>query len=362
MQKKRLRFGILTIYGMDNFGNRLQNYALQEFIKENFGYVETIENIEGVYNDDKLGLCKFKIKNWIRAHIPKNIIWKKYSYFYYFNKLINTSSIHIDSNHVPVDLYKKYDYFLTGSDQVWNPNFNRISDIDFLTFCKNKQKIAFSASFGVSKLEDNQKEYFYKNINSIPNISVREDSGKCIIKELGIKNNVEVLADPTMLISPEKWRSISKKPKNFPNKKYIFKYFLGNMSAEKTNQMVLLAKENDLDIIDILDINDACYCSGPAEFLYLEEHAELVLTDSFHSCVFAILFERPFVVYERDDNNKDMSSRLDTLLNKFELSKNKYSYILNNKNLAKIEYDKQILEKEKEKAIKFLKDSIVENN
>ena len=70
MQKKRLRFGILTIYGMDNFGNRLQNYALQEFIKENFGYVETIENIEGVYNDDKLGLCKFKIKNWIRAHIP----------------------------------------------------------------------------------------------------------------------------------------------------------------------------------------------------------------------------------------------------------------------------------------------------
>lgn len=78
--------------------------------------------------------------------------------------------------------------------------------------------------------------------------------------------------------------------------------------------------------------------------------------------MFAILFERPFVVYERDDNNKDMSSRLDTLLNKFELSKNKYSYILNNKNLAKIEYDKQILEKEKEKAIKFLKDSIVENN
>ena len=62
---------------------------------------------------------------------------------------------------------------------------------------------------------------------------MREDSGKCIIKELGIKNNVEVLADPTMLISPEKWKSISKKPKNFPNKKYIFKYFLGNMSAEK---------------------------------------------------------------------------------------------------------------------------------
>lgn len=353
MQKEVLNFGILTIYGMDNFGNRLQNYALQEFIKENFGSVETIENINGVNDTNEKTVIIFRIKNYIRAHIPKNKIWKKYACFYQFDRLIKKSKYHIDYSHIPAQLKQQYDYFLTGSDQVWNPNFDRMSDIDFLTFADSKQKIAFSASFGVSELENNQKEYFYKNLKDIPNISVREESGKDIIADLGIVNEVEVLADPTMLISPEKWKSISKKPKNFPNKRYILKYFLGKISEEKINEIILLAQKNDWSIIDILDINDACFCSGPAEFLYLEEHAELILTDSFHSCVFAILFNRPFMVYDRDDSNKDMSSRIDTLLKKFKLN-NKYNNELSDHNVFRNEYNKEILKVEKEKAIRFI--------
>lgn len=353
------KYAILTIYGMDNFGNRLQNYALQEFIKENFGEVETIENIEGIYSTNKKEVLKFNIKNWIRAHIPRNNIWKKYACFYQFNRLIKTSDIHIDSKHIPEDLYQKYDYFLTGSDQVWNPNFGRMSDIDFLTFANERQRIAFSASFGISKLEDNEKEYFYERIKKIPHISVREDSAKKIIEELNIKTPVEVLVDPIMLIDSEKWISISKKPKGFPKKKYIFKYFLGKMSYEKTKELELLATVNNWEIVDILNPNDPCYVSGPAEFLYLEEHAELVITDSFHSCVFAILFKVPFKVYLRDDNNKDMSTRLLTLLTKFDLNNCLYDGKLSSDSLF-IDYSNvsNILDIEKNKAIEFITKSL----
>ncbi|MFQ6793631.1 MAG: polysaccharide pyruvyl transferase family protein [Thomasclavelia sp.] len=353
------KYAILTIYGMDNFGNRLQNYALQEFIKENFGEVETIENIDGIYSSDKKKVLKFHIKNWIRAHIPRNNVWKKYACFYHFNKLIKVSDIHIDSKHIPKNLYQKYDYFITGSDQVWNPNFGRISDVDFLTFAKINQRIAFSASFGISYLENNEKKFFYERIKYIPYISVREDSAKKIIEELNVETPVEVLVDPTMLIDLKKWSSIAKIPKGFPNKKYIFKYFLGNMSNEKTKELESLATSNNWEIIDILNPSDSCYVSGPAEFLYLEEHAELVITDSFHSCVFAILFNVPFKVYLRDDKNKDMSTRLLTLLTKFDLNNCLYNGKLDPSSLS-VDYSNisNILNIERNKAIEFIKNTL----
>lgn len=353
------KFAILTIYGMDNFGNRLQNFALQEFIKENFGDIETIENIEGIHSLNKSSVLKFKIKNYIRAHIPRNKLWKKYACFYQFNRLIKISNIHIDTRHIPEYLYKKYDYFLTGSDQVWNPNFGRISDIDFLTFADERQRIAFSASFGISKLENGEKNYFYERIKNIPHISVREDSAKKIIEELNVETPVEVLVDPTMLIDSKKWLSVSKKPKGFPNKKYIFKYFLGKMSDEKNKELEVLAIANDWEIVDILNSNDPCYVSGPAEFLYLEKHAELVITDSFHSCVFAILFSVPFKVYLRDDKNKDMSTRLQTLLTKFDLNNCLYNGNLNFDSLF-VDYSNvsNILDIEKSKAIEFIAKSL----
>lgn len=117
-----------------------------------------------------------------------------------------------------------------------------------------------------------------------------------------------------------------------------------------------LAKNNNYEIIDISNKDSEFYDIGPAEFLYLEKNASLVVTDSFHSCVFSIIFNTPFAVVERDDNGlPSMHSRIETLLGKFNMEfaivKNEISNEILNNNF---ENTLEIIKKEKEKTYKFL--------
>ena len=151
-------------------------------------------------------------------------------------------------------------------------------------------------------------------------ISVREFVGRDIVKQLTGRDDITVLIDPTMMIENNEWELVMKKPEKLKTNKFILKSFLGNVSDNVWNELKRVAKENDCEIIDISDKNSPYYDVGPAEFLYLEKNAFLVATDSFHSCVFSILFSTPFVVFKRQDNElENMYSRIETLLEKFEM-------------------------------------------
>ena len=117
-------------------------------------------------------------------------------------------------------------------------------------------------------------------------MSVREDTGKKIIEDLTNRDDIEVLIDPTMLLTIERWENVMKKPEQYRGEKYILCYFLGNLSDEKKEAINAIAKEKKCKIINLLDKNDLYYSSGPSEFLWLEKNAELICTDSFHSSVF----------------------------------------------------------------------------
>ncbi len=109
-----------------------------------------------------------------------------------------------------------------------------------------------------------------------------------------------------------------------------------------------------------MDKNDPFYINGPQEFLYLEKHAFLVCTDSFHSSVFALLFNRPFIIFEREQEGiSNMNSRLETLITKFELKNRKYNKKITKENLQ-CNYSEalKILKKEKEKCDEFIKKAI----
>src|SRR5699024_9478535 len=98
----------------------------------------------------------------------------------------------------------KYDFFITGSDQVWNPlNINNLNKF-FLTFTEPKKRIAYAPSISSDKLPE---EYLadYKNwLEGMDSVSIREDTGAMIIKDLtGI--DAPVLADPTLLLTKEEW-------------------------------------------------------------------------------------------------------------------------------------------------------------
>lgn len=351
-----MKVAIITINDNGNYGNRLQNYAVQEFLEKYNVEVETICNKTKGRNSK----TKEKIKNIIGFLFPIKK-FSRHNAFVKFNKNIKFSKYYIDLNNIPKNLKEKYDFFVVGSDQVWNPNFGRFSDIDVLKFADNNQKISFSASFGISELPERYKDYAINNLSTFKSISVREDAGKRIVESLINRKGVDVLLDPTMLIEQEKWDGLLVKPKKMKeNKKYVLNYFLGNLSEERKKKIDKFAKENNCEVINLLDKNNEFYYTGPSEFLYLEKNAFLICTDSFHSSVFAILFNRPFIVFNREDKEENMNSRLETLINKLNLKNVEYNGKITKENL-KCDYKEaySIIDDERKKAEDFVRKSLL---
>lgn len=349
--------GIITIIGNNNYGNRLQNYALQKVLENLKIDSYTLNN--SPYSNTKKGYILRLIKN-IKKSETYSDNKKRAQNFKEFNKNIKFSSKKITA----YSKLKEYDYVITGSDQVWNPDFGRLRDVDLLTIVPGNKRIAFSASFGVNDIPDKIKPRVANELKKFKAISVREDRGKEIVEELTGREDVEVLVDPTMLLTTEEWDKVSKKPKMLKTDKYILNYFLGELSEERKKEIQRVAQENNCEIINILDNNSPFYECGPSEFIYLEKHAFLICTDSFHSSVFAILYNRPFIVFDREQKNvANMNSRLETLLNKFNLKNRKYNgkeitkenLIVNYKNASKVLID------ERNKSINFLTKTLKKN-
>lgn len=341
------KVAIITIYDMNNYGNRLQNYAVQEILKKRGFHVETLENINIVDNVNKL-----------ESGLSPNEERKQC--FLDFNENINVAEEVIFHNDFPKDLNDRYDYFVIGSDQIWNYDFlDRFSSFVFLPFASKEKRVALSASFGVHHVPEEHRDK-YEGLQEMNYISVREDAGKKLVKELTGREDAVVLIDPTMALERQAWDKVMKKPKNFTSKKYILKYFLGPISSKKEKEIQRVAKENGCDIIDIMD-KESCYNSGPAEFVYLCKNAFLIVTDSFHSCVFSVIFNRPFIAFERENFSVNMNSRLETLFAKFELGERIFKDKIY-KEMLELDYSKvnKILEEERKKFDKFIDNALLE--
>ena len=349
---------IITLYGNNNFGNKLQNYAVQESLKKFNTNPTTLRLFSGggSFMDYFINRAKYLLK---RTIMQKKLYRNKN--FKIFEKEYINNSQKIYFNNEKANM--KYDYYSIGSDQVWNPYFGLKEPFMLAEFTNNK--FSFSASFGVDKIDENFKKQLLKEIHNFKCISVREEQAKKIIREIDNNVDVEVLLDPTMLLTKNEWEKISKKPTNHKKDKYILLYFLGNICQSRKNEIERIAKEKDLKIINILDKNSEYYKCGPSEFLYLEENAELICTDSFHSCVFAILFDRPFIIFDREDAHVKMNSRLETLISKFNLKNRKYNGEKITEENLNHDYSEayKILEVEREKSKKFLEKALdIEDN
>lgn len=351
-----MNVGIVTIIDNDNYGNRLQNYALQTYINNEFDIQTTTLINDGFSNDKKFYFFRL-VKNKIvgkKYKVINNIDRK--NNFDKFNQYIKFSleKVNCFSN------FSCFDCVIVGSDQVWNPNFRRLRDLDLLNNKTIRKRISYAASFGVNDISLNNRKKMYTSLQKFDAISVREAVGKKIINDMNIKN-VEVLIDPTMLLTADEWDKVSKKPTMLKDDKYILNYFLGNLSDERRNEINRVAKENNCEVINILDKESPFYECGPSEFLYLEKNAQLICTDSFHSSVFAILFNRPFIVFDREQNDiVSMNSRIETLIDMFKLENRKYNnQMITRKNLEHDYTDAyKILYAERTKSYNFLKKAL----
>lgn len=305
-----------------NYGNKLQTYAVMQILHN---WDENAVSLCFEY-EKELSLST-KLKN--NFHKITNYAFAK-KYGYWINLEKNNKFKKFDNRFLNVvyttDLSKlnsQYDYFITGSDQVWNPSWYCYNELKksayLLSFASPKKRISLSPSFGLSKLPDEWKPYFKTQLAKFSHISVREEAGVEIIKKL-IGKTVPVLIDPTMMLEKESWSEISVKPQHIKsNKPYVLTYFLGEKSQDELS-LEIKFKSEGLEIYNLADITcKDLYTVDPCEFIWLIEHSKLVLTDSFHACVFSFLFSKPFKVYSRKSNDGNMTSRLHTFLAKFDL-------------------------------------------
>ena len=261
MYRKGLKIGIYTFNDYENYGNRLQNYAVH-YIFSQYGKVY---NVEKRFENFKYFIWKLTCGKISEIFRNKNYRVYKLAEF---SKRMRYSR-------------QKADICVYGSDQIFNPYYAE----KFLIDPETKNNIAFCASFGVSDIPKEYEDLFHEGLTKFKYVSVREKRGAEIYFEM-TGRNAEILLDPVMYVPKGHWQAMEKCPKGFENKKYIFEYFI--------------------------DENKEQWSVG--EFLYLIDHAEKVITNSFHVCVFAVIFGKEFEVKQREGFS--MQSRFDTLFEK----------------------------------------------
>lgn len=350
-----MKIGIITISQGTNYGNRLQMYAVQQVLHKMGHESYLIENKTHAHGI--IYQVKHRLKILLGYKNARYEFYRHKQFKKFDTRFIKIAKLSFNEKYKNSNIASHFDVFLCGSDQVWNPYSPLVNGGSFAAFPNVKRRISYSASFGVENIPEEMKDYYAKWIRGIDDISVRENSGKEIVFDLAQKE-AHVLVDPTMMLNAEEWANIEESPASVPKKKYLFKYFLGELSEEVKQHINDLQSKYDLELVDILpNKGEVNYRLNPSHFIFLLHHAEIIVTDSFHASVFALLFNRPLHVFDRVDKKINMSTRLDTLFGLFNSID-----VRNNFNLVysrDVDYKaNDILQCERNKAYTFLKNAI----
>lgn len=373
---------ILTKYYKNyNYGGVLQGYALKRTLEE-MGYETDIisydvgKNKNPIYKsvieqskqyeiksavnkffEKLIGKLKFFIKDLLKDRITRFEEFMKYD-----------TEEYCDDN--LVKLNDNYKVFISGSDQVWNPNAVRLLFLQSFAE-EGKKKISYAASIGRNKLYKKESDVLVSYLKTFDSLSVREKTAKSLLQEF-IDDEIEVVLDPTMLIEKEQWDEITTDFKH--DKPYALFYFFSN-SAKVRKQAIEFCKRKNIELLMIpyanqqFNINDRkgpgvrLNSIGPREFVSAIKNAEYVFTDSFHGAAFSIINEKQFFVFERNKKEHvSMNSRIYDLLDNFDLgnrllSVDKFCLI---DNLNEIDYNTVNMKKQelKRKSLEFLENSL----
>lgn len=315
-----LKVGIITLSASDNCGSLLQTYALQQVIEERYECEVDIINFKSQQSEQVYALFPNNFylhpkKTLFTLMNFKSIKKQKKDYQDFRNNYLNLTEKVFGTIESLNSLEGYYDILITGSDQVWNINMTDYSDAFFIPWDNKANKIAYAASLGsIKSIEDQRIEKYKKMIDNFSSISIREETGKKIIEVLTDKR-INVTADPTLLLSTEKWDKLAGKRKI--KEPYIF-YYSWSYPDEEMNRLVeRFALEKSIQVIVInssrwykyrpekfkFKLHDE---SGPIAFLNLMKYAEYVFVQSFHGIIFAnLLKKRFFYLNEKESNQVD---------------------------------------------------------
>lgn len=317
----RSRVCIVTINDDTNYGNRLQNYALQEVVRSLGWNPETLRNRPPGWDRALLGprlLHEFRhdpagVTDRIVARARRRpardaeptpgYLAQRRAAIAAFARRHITESPHAYAERPVAYWDARYASAIAGSDQVWNPTYRRAQGIDFLDFVDESRRVAYAASFGVEQVPGFLQSRYRAWLRGIPHLSVRESAGRRIVGQL-TGRDVPVVVDPTMLVERAVWdRLIAARPRVVPEP-YALRFFLGAPTAAQDAWVRRRSAEEGLAIVDLHDLDDERFADvDPAGFVAAIARAEVVHTDSFHAGIFSLLHRRPLILRTRFDRD-----------------------------------------------------------
>ncbi len=345
-----MRIAQVTLNGHFNYGNILQKFALHHTLKKFTDSTEVLWFSPRSFFPEAGGKPG---GGWVKRE--ERYDWEKKFYLREAvrqSKFKDFENLHITTRFdfpYMEDIADEYDFFVIGSDQVWNQKYGKI----FLNFVPREKKIAYAASIGANTILDELKELYQRGISSFNYISVREENAIKLIKDLTGRTAL-FMPDPVLLLTEKEWLDVAQKPTWFKEKYsrgFVLTYYLNRLPPPVVQNF---AGKIGLPVINLLDTeNYNHFTVGPAEFVWLFTNASLIFTNSFHGMVFSTLFKHPFVVNTLRNKN---DSRLISFLKLFGLEDR-----FDPAEPLKIDFTRrdEVLPLERAKAFKFLSEALL---
>lgn len=332
--------GLVTLFER-NYGSALQCYAVKRTV-EKIGYncdviafsTQGVDRITHFFNELLTVVWRsIRYRGYIadyrsirsaRLHYSHSLSKQSAKALWLFKESVLQARECSESTLRQMGGDEQYICFITGSDQVWNGHKSFNPDY-FLRFTPEEKRISLAASFGADSVPSYNKKRISKFLAEIPALSVREEAGARLVKEL-TGREAELLPDPTVLFSGDEWRKFAVNGYHHTSP-YLFAHFIDDPSPSSVKEIEELARENHLDVLvfgyphaSMTAENGFRFMDGGVEdYISMIDSAEMVCTDSFHSALFSINLSSKFAVYHRNYRHAHpQTSRIETLLQKYD--------------------------------------------
>lgn len=270
------KIGILTYWGVPNYGAWMQAYALNNVVREIAQDGDEVHHIDYLSN-----------VHW-NAYYKKDIQLEN-AFSYSWDEIIHSSKMTVS------ELEKKYyDIVILGSDSIWEFSHDDMgNDIHLVGQNINAKKISsYAASFGETKIEE-LENWVINGINKLDLITIRDQHSKTIVDSLMENRKSQIVLDPSLLYDFKN----DKKVKEPRYKKYIAVYGV-RFDDEFISETISFAHEKKLELISIGYINNWCDRSikmlelRTFEWLGFIKNADYVATSMFHGLMLSISFNK----------------------------------------------------------------------
>lgn len=342
--------GVCLKYDQTNYGSKLQALATVKLLEElgieyeiirynkrtpDFWLKSILRVFNNVFLHDRFAQIQRKVAFAAHPEVKAQVNHRN-SLFSAYDAYLqdNLSEVYGSYAELKEQCSKRYDKLLTCSDQLWSPSALASGFYNLMFAPEDMPKVSWASSFGVSRIPWYQKGRTSRYLNRIQHISMRENQGAKIVKEM-TGRDVPVLMDPVFVFDKASWDKMVP-PQKAEWEHYIFCYFLGDNPehraavralAEKTGRRIVTLRHLDCYVDEDEHFGDyAPYDVDPQRFLNILRNADYVCTDSFHGTAFCIIYEKPFVVFNRYSNQSSNSknSRIESVCTNLNLNHRRF--------------------------------------